>query len=247
MEINGKVALITGGGTGLGREISMQLSKEGMTIVASYSQSKGEADETVEEIRKLGGQAWAIQADLRKTSEASRLIDETLEQCGQLDLMIHNAATTRFVSFSDLDAIDEDSWDELFNLNTRAAFFLAKAAAPALRKTRGQIITTSSVAGIAPIGSSLPYSVTKAALIHLTKGLAVALAPLVRVNSVAPGLLLTRWVAGFSEEQIEKSSRTALLQRETDLADTAAAFVMLAKNGSATGQVIVIDSGLLLS
>lgn len=247
MELAGKVALITGGGTGLGREVSLRLAEEGMKIVVSYSRSKEEAEQTANDILKLGMEAIALQADLRRSGECTRLVEETLQACGQIDLLIHNAATTRFVAFTDLDSIDEEVWNELLNLNTKAAFFLAKAAAPSLKKTKGQIITTSSVAGIAPLGSSLPYSVSKAALIHLTKCLAVALAPEVRVNSVAPGLLLTRWVAGFSESQLEKSSQSALLQKETKVSDAASAFVMLAKNQSCTGQVIVIDSGLLLS
>jgi NAD(P)-dependent dehydrogenase (short-subunit alcohol dehydrogenase family) len=108
----------------------------------------------------------------------------------------------------------------------------------------GQIITTSSIAGLSAAGSSLPYSVSKAALIHLTKCLAVALAPDIRVNTVAPGLLMTRWVAGFPEERLAAMSEAALLKKATDVADTAAAFVMLAKNESITGQVIVVDAGL---
>jgi NAD(P)-dependent dehydrogenase (short-subunit alcohol dehydrogenase family) len=167
---------------------------------------------------------------------------------GRLDLLIHNAATTRFIPFPDLDAVDEESWDELFAINTKAAFFLARAAAPLLRRDGGgQIITTSSVAGVSASGSSLPYSVSKAALIHLTKCLAVALAPEIRVNTVAPGLLLTRWAAGFGEERLAAISAKALLKKATDLEDVAATFVMLAKNTSITGQTIIVDAGLLNS
>ena len=245
MNLNNKVVLITGGGTGLGREISLKLAAEGMTVVISYSRSQDEAESTAKEIVAAGGKAITLQADLAQTSEAVRLVQKTLEQYGRLDLLIHNAATTRFVPFADLDGIDEASWDELFAVNTRSAFFLAQAAAKHLKETRGQIITTSSVAGIGAVGSSIPYAVSKAALIHLTKCLATAMAPEVRVNSVAPGLLLTRWAAGFSEESIARTSQKALLQQATDLGDCADAFVMLAKNGSITGQVITVDSGLL--
>ena len=245
MNLNNKVVLITGGGTGLGREISLKLAAEGMTVVISYSRSQDEAESTAKEIVAAGGKAITLQADLAQTSEAVRLVQKTLEQYGRLDLLIHNAATTRFVPFADLDGIDEASWDELFAVNTRSAFFLAQAAAKHLKETRGQIITTSSVAGIGAVGSSIPYAVSKAALIHLTKCLATSMAPEVRVNSVAPGLLLTRWAAGFSEESIARTSQKALLQQATDLGDCADAFVMLAKNGSITGQVITVDSGLL--
>lgn len=248
LELNGQVVLITGGGTGLGREVALQLAQEGMRLAISYSRSRAEAEQTVADILAIGGQATTFQADLEQTSEAQRLVREVSDAFGRLDLLIHNAATTQFIPFSDLDAVDEAIWDTLFAVNTRAAFFLARAAAPLLRQNGGgQIITTSSVAGLAPVGSSLPYAVSKAALIHLTKCLALALAPDIRVNTVAPGLLLTRWVEGFSEEQLKRTTDRALLKKATGLDDVAAAFVMLAKNSSMTGQVIVVDSGLLAS
>lgn len=247
MELNGSVALITGGGTGLGREIAVQLAREGMRIAISYSRSKEEAEETVRMARDIGVEARAIQADMRATAEAARLVREVDSAFGRLDLLIHNAGTTRFIPFPDLDAVTEEAWDELQAVNTRAAFFLAQSAAPLMRRGGGgQIITTSSVAGLSPAGSSLPYSVSKAALIHLTKCLAVALAPDIRVNSVAPGLLITRWVAGFSEERLEAMSQSALLKKPTGIPDTAAAFIMLAKNSSMTGQVVVVDAGISL-
>jgi 3-oxoacyl-[acyl-carrier protein] reductase len=246
MDLTGKAALITGGGTGLGREIALLLAREGMDLGIAYSRSRQEAEETVEQLTGLGVRAVALQAELSKISEAERLISDAEEAFGRLDLLIHNAATTRFIPFSNLDAVDEAVWDELFAVNTKTAFFLARAAAPLLRRDGGgQYITTSSVAGIRAAGSSLPYSVSKAALIHLTKCLAVALAPDIRVNSVAPGLLLTRWAAGFSDETLQATSERALLKKAADLEDVAAAFVMLAKNTSITGETIVVDAGLL--
>ena len=246
MELRGQAGLITGGGTGLGREIALQLAHAGMDLGIAYSRSREDAEQTVREVEAMGVRAVALQADLKMTADAKRLVEAFSEAFGRLDLLIHNAATTRFVPFPDLDAIDEEGWDELFAVNTKSAFFLAQAAAPLLKRDGGgQIITTSSIAGISTRGSSLPYCVSKAALIHLTKCLAIALAPEVRVNSVAPGLLLTRWSAGFSEERIAYMSERALLQKATDLEDVAASFVMLAKNSSITGQVIVVDAGLM--
>lgn len=246
MELTGKVALITGGGTGLGREVALLLAREGMQIAISYSHSQIEAEQTAAEIQARRGHATVFQADLTRTSEAESLVQEVADTFGRLDLLIHNAATTRFVPFPNLETIDEAAWDEIFAVNTRSAFFLARAAASLLRQSgSGQIITTSSIAGIRAGGSSLPYAVSKAALIHLTKCLAVALAPDIRVNSVAPGLLMTRWVAGFSEERLEAMGEKALLKKPTDLADVAAAFLMLTQNTSMTGQVIVVDAGLM--
>lgn len=248
MDIRGKVAVITGGGTGLGREICRQLAAEGMNLAVSYSRSEEEAEETAAMARAMGVKAVAIRADMASTVEAKRLVAEAEGAFGRIDLLIHNAGTTRFIAFPDLDAVTEEGWDALQAVNTRAAFFLAQAAAPVMRRNGGgQIITTSSVAGLNPVGSSIPYAVSKAGLIHVTKCLAVALAPDIRVNSVAPGLLMTRWVAGFSEERLDAMSQRALLKRPTDVPDVAAAFVMLAKNESMTGQVVTIDAGISLS
>lgn len=246
MKLAGKTALITGGGTGLGREIALLLAREGMHLGIAYSRSKQEAEQTVADLEALGVHAKALQADLAQTSEAIRLVETFAVGFGRLDLLIHNAGTTHFIPFSDLEKVDEAAWDEIFAVNTRSAFFLARAAAPLLRQDGGgQIIMTSSLAGIAPGGSSLPYSVSKAALIHLTKCLAVALAPDIQVNTVAPGLLETRWVEGFATERLELMRQSALLKRHTGVQDTAEVFVMLAKNASITGQVMVVDAGLL--
>jgi len=246
LRLTDKVALVTGGGTGLGREISLQLAGEGMKIAVGYSRSQDEAEETVGDIQSAGGTAIAIQADLAVCAEHANLVDQVDAAFGRLDLLIHNAATTRFIAFEDLDTVTEAIWDEIFALNTRAAFFLSQSAAGLLRRDGGgHIITTSSIAGISPGGSSIPYAVSKAALIHLTRCLAVALAPDVRVNCVAPGLLMTRWVAGFSEERLQHFQDAALLKKAADLEDVAAAFVMLAKNTSITGQTIVVDAGQL--
>ncbi len=246
MQLKDKVCLITGGGTGLGREISLQLAAEGMKLAIGYSRSQADADKTVSDIKASGGEALAFQADLSNVSECAHLVQGVESMYGRLDLLMHNAATTRFISFEDLDAVTEEIWDDIFNLNTKAAFFLAKAAANILKRDGGgQIINTSSIAGITPGGSSLPYAVSKAALIHLTRALATSLAPDIRVNAVAPGLLITRWVSGFEEAQLDAFKENALLKKAADLSDTAAAFVMLAKNSSITGQTIVVDAGQL--
>ncbi len=246
MDLTGRTALITGGGTGLGREIALLLAREGMNISIAYSRSKQQADQTVVDLQSLGVRAESFQADLIKSSNAIRLVEECANSFGRLDLLIHNAGTTQFIPFSDLDSVDETIWDDIFAVNVRSAFFMARAAAPLLRiNPDGQIIMTSSIAGLSPRGSSLPYSVSKAALIQLTKCLAVALAPDIRVNTVAPGLLETRWVEGFAPERLENMSQAALLKKHTSVQDTAEAFVMLAKNSSITGQTFIVDAGLI--
>ncbi len=247
MELTGKVGLITGGGTGLGREIALQLGREGMSLAINYSRSQQEAEETVAELEGLGVKAVTIQADVSSTTQIEALIGQVDSTFGRLDLLVNNAATTRFVPMTDLDALEEEDWDRLFSVNTRSVFFASRAAARVMRRNGGgNIINTTSVAGIRPAGSSMPYCVSKAALIHLTKCLAAALAPDIRVNSVAPGLLLTRWGNLHGPEAIKRMEQMAPLKRVTGIEDTAAAFVMLAKNDSLTGQNIVVDAGLTL-
>jgi 3-oxoacyl-[acyl-carrier protein] reductase len=247
MDLKGKVVLITGGGTGLGKEIALQLAREGMNVAVNYSRSQQDAEETVAELQSLGVKAQAIKADVGKPAEAKRLVEETAEIFGKLDLLINNAGTTRFVAMSNLDGLNEEDWDDILNVNTKAPFFTAQAAAPIMRKNGGgQIINTTSVAGFHALGSSLAYCVSKAGMNHLTKCLAVALGPDIRVNAVAPGLLLTRWGVRHGPEVIQKLNDATPLKKAVSLEDCAAAYVMLAKNECMTGEIIVVDSGRLL-
>jgi len=247
MNLTGKVALITGGGTGLGAVVARHLAREGMSLVVQYSRSRREAEDTVASLQALGVRAELEQAELRGpelATNAARLIERTVSQLGRLDLVVNNAGTTRAVPFEDLASVTLQDWDQVLDLNTKAPFFVAQAAAPYLRQNQGQIINTASISGIrARGGSSIAYSVSKAALIHLTKCLATALSPAVRVNAVAPGLMKTRWLAHFSDEQLARAAAQSPLQRTADLDDTAAVFTLLAKNASMTGQVVGVDAG----
>ncbi len=244
MNLTGKVALITGGGTGLGREIARQLALEGMQVAINYSRSKQDADETVEELTGMGVKAQAVQADVSKPAEIQRMVDETATAFGRIDLLINNAGVTKFVAFPDLDALDEEAWDNILAINTKAPFFAAKAVAPIMRANGGgQIINTASIAGLRAMGSSIAYCTSKAGMLHLTRCLAMALAPDIQVNAIAPGLLLTRWGVKFGEERIRQIEQQLPLKRITPLEDCAAAYIMLARNTSITGQVITIDGG----
>jgi 3-oxoacyl-[acyl-carrier protein] reductase len=250
MNIQGKVALITGGGTGLGRVIAQQLAREGMQIAIHYSHSEQEARDTVREVQELGAQALVVQADLNGptlVANCKRLIEEVANHFGRLDLLINNAGTTRGVPFSDLDALTEADWNKVLNVNTKAPFFTAQAAAPIMRRNGGgQIINTASIAGLGTTASSIAYAVSKAGMIHLTRCLAVALAPTIRVNAVAPGVLPTRWNANFTAERLQQITQQTPLQKVTDLEDTAAVYVMLARNESITGEIITVDAGVTL-
>jgi len=251
MNLKGKVVLVTGGGTGLGAVVVRHLAIEGMSVAVHYGRSEQEARKVVEDTRALGVPAHAFQADMNVDSEAAvqdvhRLVASVADRFGRLDLVINNAATTRAVPFPKVEDVTLADWDRVLNVNAKAPFFVAQAATPVLRQNGGgQIINTTSISGIrASGGSSVAYSVSKAAAVHLTKCLANALAPDIRVNSVAPGLMRTRWLAHFSEEALAASTERTPLRRTADLDDVARAFVMLAHNESMTGQVVVVDAGI---
>ena len=219
-----------------------------MHVAVNYSRSEQDARDTVKELQELGVHAQTVQADLNAptaVTDITKMIESVAQSFGRLDLLINNAGVTKFAAFPNLDELEEEDWDYILKVNTKAPFFTARAVAPIMRQNGGgQVINTASIAGLRPTGSSIAYAVSKAAMIQLTKCLAVALAPDIRVNAVAPGLLQTRWSAGFTEERIRQQSQQSPLKRIASLEDTAAAYVMLARNESITGQVITIDSGI---
>jgi 3-oxoacyl-[acyl-carrier protein] reductase len=244
MELKNKAALITGGGTGLGRSITLQLAAEGVNVAINYSRSRDDAEKTARDAEAFGVKAITVKADVSVSGEAEKMITETEKAFGRLDLLVNNAGTTKVVPFKDLDGLNEDDWLRLFKTNTVSNFFTSRAAAKIMRKTGGgHIINTVSIAGLRPVGSSMAYAVSKAAQIHTTKCLASALAPEIKVNGVAPGLLLTRWADGFTEEHIDFMKNSTLLKKTADIDECAAMYIAIAKNDSITGQIIVIDAG----
>ncbi len=245
MDLRGTVTLITGGGTGLGKAIALGIAREGGHVAVNYSRSKEEAEATVGELRGLGVEAHAVQGDVGNAEQARRIVAETVERFGRLDNLVNNAGTTVFVPFQNLDGISDDDWDRVMRINVKGPFMVSRAAAPHLKQARGGILITASVAGTRPSGSSLVYSCSKAAAVMLARGLAVALAPEVRVNALAPGLLETRWIAGFGPEQVQRSAERSLLKRIATVDDTAAIGIALLKNESVTGQVVAVDCGQL--
>ncbi|HVC32554.1 MAG TPA: SDR family NAD(P)-dependent oxidoreductase [Chloroflexota bacterium] len=244
MDLRGKVALVTGGGTGLGRVISLALAREGMNLAINYTKSEKEASETLGELRALGAKAIAIRADVSQAAEVKTLVNRVMEEFSRVDVLMNNAGTTVFVPFADLDAVSEADWDRIMAVNIKGAWLCAKAVAPIMkRQGAGRIIQTTSISGLRAGGSSLPYSVSKGAETMLTRALALALAPEITVNAVAPGLIDTRWGRAWGENSIEQAAAAAPLKRLPSLEDCAAAVVLLAKSDSMTGQSIVVDAG----
>ncbi|ADM39255.1 SDR family NAD(P)-dependent oxidoreductase [Bacillus spizizenii ATCC 6633 = JCM 2499] len=246
MNVMNKIALVTGGGTGIGRAASMELAKRGAIVAVNYSRSQSEAEETVEMIQRDGGRAFAIQADVSKNSEVQDMVRLIVKIYGPIDVLINNASITRHIPMDDLEAATEDIWDELYAVNVKGMFFCARAVAPFMKKSKaGAIVNVGSIAGLTGAGSSMPYAVSKSAVHGLTKSLAHALAPEIRVSGVAPGAVATRWWAG-REEKMKSMIGTLLLQRIAEPEDVAKLICSLVEHESLTGQIITIDSGQTL-
>jgi len=246
MDLTNKVALVTGGGTGIGRATSIALAQRGATVAVNYSRSETDANETVQMIANTGGQAIAIQADVSQDREVREMVDQIVQQCRTVDLLVNNASITRHIPLDDLEAATEEVWNELYAVNVKGMFYCARAVAPWMKKNKqGAIVNVGSIAGLTGAGSSLPYAVSKAAVHGLTKSLARALAPEIRVCSVVPGAVATRWWAG-QEERMQRLSNNLLLQRIAAPDDIAKLICAVLEQESMTGQIITVDSGQTL-
>jgi 3-oxoacyl-[acyl-carrier protein] reductase len=255
MELKGRVALVTGGAGGIGGAVVRSLAKGGVGGIAiNYRQSSKEAHALAAEIEQAGLKALAVQADVQSDAQVRAMIEGIHAKFGRLDILVNNAGVTHWVNLSDLERLTDKIWDEILDVNLKGAFRCARAAAPMLAQHQGMIVNVSSISGVLapPTLSSLPYGTAKAALIYLTKGLAAALAPRVRVNCVAPAFTDTPWMSEhFGAEYpqaIVKASAGFPLQRIASADEVAAAILGLITGGDfVTGQTLIVDGGLSLS
>lgn len=246
MDLRGAVALVTGGNGGLGQRICHALAKEGAHIAVMYAQSRDQAEAVARELTSSYQiSATAFACDVIDGAAVERLIGDVTRRFSRLDILVNDAAYNKSIPFTDLDNLTVDVWDKIIAVNLTGPMRLTKAVAPAMRAQRqGRIVNIASVAGLGPTGSSIAYAVSKAGLIHLTRCMAVALAPEVLVNCVAPGLLEgTRATSNLRPEQIERSSSSSLLKKAADKDDCADMVVTMCRTETMTGQTVVIDSG----
>jgi 3-oxoacyl-[acyl-carrier protein] reductase len=247
MDLKGKVAIVTGGGTGMGKEISKLLAASGTSVAVNYSRSEADAVATAEELTAAGVEALPIRADVSVAADVAAMVEQTERQLGRVDILVNNAGYTQFVAMNDLDSMPEEEWDRIFDVNVKGIWLCARAAAPAMRRAGGgAMVNVASIAGLKVAGSSMAYAVSKAAAIHLTRCLALALAPDVRVNAVAPGLVITRWWAHAGAERLSQMAQSMPLKRSVSPEQVATATIELLKNDAITGQTIALDSGALL-
>jgi len=247
MDLQGKVAIVTGGGTGMGKEIAKLLAAAGTHVVVNYSRSEADAIATAKEIETNNVKALPIKADVSSVTEVAALVAQTERVLGRIDVLVNNAGYTKFVPMKDLDGMPEAEWDRTFAVNVKGIWLCTKAAAPAMRRAGGgAVVNVTSAAGLKVAGSSMAYAVSKAAAIHLTKCLAFALAPEIRVNAVAPGLVVTRWWGHASEEELNQMRASFPLKRSVEAEEVATAAMELIRNDAMTGQTLAQDAGLLL-
>ena len=255
MELHNRVALVTGGAGGIGGAIVRGLAKAGIGgIAVNYRKSAKEADDLVREVERSGVKALAVRADILQDNQVRAMETAVEKQFGRLDILVNNAGATHWVKLSDLEGLTDAIWDEILDVNVKGAFRCARAAAKLLDVSRGMIINVSSISGVlAPSTmSSLAYGTAKAALIYMTRGLAVALAPNVRVNCVAPAFTDTPWMSqhfGADYRQvIAQASAGYPLKRIATPEDVAGAILGLITGGDfVTGQTLIVDGGLSLS
>jgi NAD(P)-dependent dehydrogenase (short-subunit alcohol dehydrogenase family) len=235
--LHGSVALVTGSAKRLGRAVAVHLATEGADVVIHFRTSQTEAREAVAEVEKLGRRSIALQADLCNVAQIRRLFDDASQHFGRLDILVNNAANFLPGRLGDTT---EQTWDNALDANLKSAFFCAQAAASLLKKTRGVIINFADIGGILAWPGYIPHCVSKAGVIMLTKCLAKALAPEVRVNAIAPGTITmsgdpTEWEADYI--------RRAPLHRTGTTEDITEAVLFLVQSAFITGQTLVVDGG----
>ena len=242
-DLHGCNAIVTGGSRGLGLQIAEALGEMGAKV-ALTARKKAELDEAVAHLAKLGIEASGWPCDLGKREQIAPLVESILKHYGKIDILVNNAGA---VWAEAAEKHPVEAWDKLVALNMTANFVLSQAVATKsmIPNRRGRIVNVASVAGLRPAGSSIAYAVAKAGLIHLTRCLAVAMAPEVTVNCVAPGLMEgTRMAKRLPAEVVESTRRLAVLQRSTGIEDVAAQVVAFCRADSVTGQVLNIDAGV---
>lgn len=241
MRLNGKVALVTGSSRGIGRAIALTFAEEGANVVINYISSEDMAREVVSKISSMRRKAFAVKADVSSIREVEDIVNQCIENFGRLDILVNNAADASVMEFS-LGNPDWKGWQRMVDVNVRGMLLCSQVASRHMLKQKsGNIINI--VADWA--GGGLSYMLTKSAGIPLTKGLARALAPHIRVNAIQPGYIDTGWISALPDEVKEKMKESTPLKRWGQPEDIAKVAVFLASDESAymTGTVVIVDGG----
>ncbi|MTI69966.1 MAG: 3-oxoacyl-[acyl-carrier-protein] reductase [Firmicutes bacterium] len=245
MNLSGKVALVTGGSRGIGKEIALKLASLGADIIINYSRNSKKAEEVVSEIENMGRKAYCFQADVSKLEEVEKLIKKTLDEVSNVDILVNNAGITKD---NLLMRMSKDDWNDVINVNLTGAYNLCKSLIRSMiRKKNGCIINISSVVGITGNPGQCNYSASKAGLIGLTKSLAKEVGKKnIRVNAIAPGFIETEMTDKLNENVIKEYKKNIPLKKLGSPEDIANTVAFLASDLASyiTGQVIVVDGGM---
>ena len=242
----GKVALVTGGSGDIGGAIARRLGRSGAHVIVAFVGQESAAEATVSDILKTGGSGSTTQLDQRDATSIEACMAAIQRDPGRLDILVNNAAWNIGIPFPELDKLTGDIWDRIMETNLRAPFLLARAGAELLKAgDGGHVVNISSIGGIAPGSSSIAYSTSKAGLNHLTRCLAVAMAPEVAVNCVAPGIVEdTRMALRIPKDVAEAGRKQAILGRVGQKEDIAEQVMTFVTSTSITGQIMAIDGGM---
>lgn len=245
MRLKDRVAVVTGGGTGIGRAISLLFAREGAAVVVNYARSQQAAEEVVQEIEAAGQCAQTYRADVTREAEVKAMFADVESRWGGLDILVNNAGWSTRIPHHKLEDLTDEIWDRTLDSNLRGAFYCVRAAAPLLRQRAGAcVVNIASAAAFHASGSSIVYAASKAALVCMTRSLARALAPSIRVNAVCPGLVHTRF-AGWPPEAFEHGQQVTPLGRLATVEEVAQTALFLAVDATAlTGEAIIVDGGL---
>jgi 3-oxoacyl-[acyl-carrier protein] reductase len=253
MELEGKGAIITGAGTGVGRATALAFARRGCSVLVNYSRSREEAEKTAAEAEALGVRAVPFQADVVDDVACRSMVETAVRELGAVQILVNNAGATIFVPHPELEKVSDEDWSHVLEVNVVGPFHCVRAARGAIENAGGgEIVNVSSVAGLAGVGSSIPYCASKAALNNLTLTLARALAPKIRVNAICPGFITGRWLQGGlgpAYEPVKQAmEQRAPLGRVCDPEDVSEAILSIVTGSDLiTGQITAIDGGMLIA
>jgi 3-oxoacyl-[acyl-carrier protein] reductase len=248
MTQNRRVALITGAATGIGRATAVALAEAGFDVVINYSRSESAARETAKVAEDKGAKTVLFRADVSDDSLVRKMLTAVEQEFGRLDALVNNAGTTTEVKPQDFDSLTAEEWDRVFAVNVRGVFQVTRAAVPMLKKAGGSVVNTASIVGLRPGPQPLPYAASKAAVVSLTKLLALNLGPEIRVNAVAPGWMEGDWMARMLKDKYEdlmaRRAKNTPLRRCVTAEGVAEVIVnLITSNRLVNGEVVVVDGG----
>src|SRR5579884_2387503 len=241
-------ALVTGAASGIGSAAAVALAEAGFDVLINYSRSEHAARETAARVEAKDARALLFRCDVSDDACVRKMIEAAQREFGRLDALVNNAGITTEIRPKDFDAMTAEIWDRIFAVNVRGVFQVTRAAAPLLKERRGSIVNTASIVGLRPGPQPLPYTASKAAVVSLTKLLALNLAPEIRVNAVAPGWMEGDWMERMLkdkyDELMSRRARMTPLRRVINADDVAEVIVnLLVSNRMVNGEVVVIDGG----